>query len=248
MKRDLAKSEDGARFILVATPIGNLSDITYRAVETLKECDVIVCEDTLTTKKLIYFYSIKNKDGSNKTLVTFHANSNEREINRILELLEEDKIVAYVSDAGTPTISDPGVLLVNLIREKLPHVSIETAPGVSAVVMAYSLSGAVGNEFTFYGFIPHKKGRETMIREMLQSPRTGIVYESVHRIINFLEKAKAIEERLLEEGQYKNRELVICRELTKIYEEAVVGNVEYCLKYFEENPEKVRGEFVIVVK
>lgn len=229
------------KLTLVATPIGNMEDITYRAVRVLSECDYIVCEDTRTTGNLLNQYNIKNSDGSNKSLLTFHANSSEKEIIKVLNLLEEGRHLCYVSDAGTPTISDPGVLIVNKAREM--GITVESIPGVSAVTLAYSLSGAVGNSFTFYGFMPHKKGRETMIKNILESETTSIVYESVHRIEKMLEQFETQEEKLNIKKEY-----VVCRELTKIYEEVVIGDIKYCIEYFKNNPDKLRGEFVVVVK
>lgn len=286
-----------AKFSLVATPIGNMEDITLRALKVLKNSDYIVCEDTRTTYNLLNYHNIKNNtdndnfeddeavkmlDGigedveeiniikTNKKLLTFHANSSEKEINKILDLLKSGNNISYVSDAGTPTISDPGVLLVNKIREYNNtcnnidnEISIESIPGPSAVTLAYSLSGAIGNSFVFYGFMPHKKGRESLIKEIIESEYTSIVYESVHRIQKLLEQFKSGEEKfLLENGvkvfddnkkyteDYKNlkREYVICRELTKLYEEVIIGDIDYCIDYFNNNQDKIRGEFVVVVK
>ncbi|MDQ5957460.1 MAG: rRNA (cytidine1402-2-O)-methyltransferase [Patescibacteria group bacterium] len=242
-------SEEKGKLILVSTPIGNLEDITYRAIRVLKEADYIVCEDTRTTNNLLKHYNITNSDGSNKSLLIFHANSSPKEISRIISFLEEGKTLAYVSDAGTPTISDPGVLLVNKIREinsALEHgeqIIIDIAPGVSAAVSAYSLSGASGNSFVFKGFMPHKKGRETMIKDILESEITSIVYESVHRIEKMLSQFVALEKELNIKKEY-----VICRELTKIYQEVITGSSEYCLDYFSKNQDKIRGEFVVVIK
>ena len=273
---------------LVATPIGNLEDITYRAVRVLSECDYIVCEDTRTTQRLLERYNIKDQDENkskddvqkNKTLLTFHANSTDREINKIINLLQEGKHLCYVSDAGTPTISDPGVLLVNKIREinnkntwdgSIPlsygeglgeRLSIESIPGPSAVTTAYSLSGAVGNNFIFWGFMPHKKGRETMIKSILENSMTSIVYESVHRVEKLLESFNKFENQMSEDssvnspslikrglgGVFVPREYVVCRELTKIYEEVAMGEIQKVINYFKNNPDKVRGEFVIVIK
>lgn len=274
MNLELEQKEYKGKLTLVATPIGNMEDITYRAVRVLGECDVIVCEDTRTTNNLLKFYNIKNTDGANKSLLTFHANSSEREINKIIIFLEEGKHLCYVSDAGTPTISDPGVLLVQKIRERNKNIlnkqkekleekkergdivekiykeenqekiiKIESIPGASAVTMAYSLSGAVGNNFTFYGFMPHKKGRETMIKSILESDITSIVYESVHRIEKFLEQFEDQEKKLEIKKEY-----VICRELTKMFEEVFIGNIGECINYYKENQDKIRGEFVIVIK
>jgi 16S rRNA (cytidine1402-2'-O)-methyltransferase len=237
------------KLTLVATPIGNMGDITYRAVQTLSLSDFIVCEDTRTTNNLLKFYNIVNKDGSNKSLLTFHANSSEREIEKIIKLLKEGNQIAYVSDAGTPTISDPGVLLVQKILEinesasnNEEHVLIESLPGPSAITLAYSLSGLSGNSFVFYGFMPHKKGRETFVKEVLNNEMTCIFYESVHRIEKMLEQFQASQNELNIQKQY-----IICRELTKIYQEVIRGDLDYVIKYFKDNPDKIRGEFVVIV-
>lgn len=252
------------KLTLVATPIGNLEDITYRAVRVLSECDYIICEDTRTTSRLLEHYNIKDQDPNkgvddvqkNKTLLTFHANSTNREINKIIDLLKEGKHLCYVSDAGTPTISDPGVLLVNKIREinleNSLEIIIESLPGACAVTTAYSLSGAVGNNFTFYGFMPHKKGRETMTKDIIESDMTSIVYESVHRVEKLLESFRDLEIKVAEENNLElseiKREYVVCRELTKMYEEVVIGDIDHIINYFVNNQDKVRGEFVIVIK
>lgn len=281
---------NAGKLSLIATPIGNLEDITFRAVRVLKESDYIVCEDTRTTNNLLKYHNIKDsfsfdsdnlyindslssdsdKSYSNKKLLTFHANSSDKEISKILSLLKQGYNLSYVSDAGTPTISDPGVLLVNKIRDynlncefEKDKVVLESIPGACAVTLAYSLSGAVGNSFVFYGFVPHKKGRETLVKEILNNKYTGIVYESVHRIEKLLLQFKLCEDDLLIENNsdisdrnveytksYKNikREYVICRELTKIYEEVVIGNIDYCIEYFKNNRDKIRGEFVVIIK
>lgn len=237
---------------LVATPIGNMEDITIRAVKALSICDYIVCEDTRHTNALLQYHNIKNIDNSNKKLLTFHANSNDREIGKIIQYLSEGKHLCYVSDAGTPTISDPGVLLIQQIHliNKNNNISgldnniiIESLPGASALITAYSLAGAVGNSFVFYGFLPHKKGRETIIKTMLQSDKTGIIYESVHRINKLLEQFVKFENEMNIKKEY-----VICRELTKLYEETIIGDIQYCSDYFKNNIDKVRGEFVVIVK
>jgi 16S rRNA (cytidine1402-2'-O)-methyltransferase len=135
-------------------------------------------------------------------------------------MLKEGRHLCYVSDAGTPTISDPGVLIVNKVRTDLPDCIIESIPGASAVTVAYSLSGATGNSFTFYGFMPHKKGRETMINNILENEMTSIVYESVHRVEKMLEQFRDLEAKLEVKKEY-----VICREMTKIFEEVVIGDI-----------------------
>ncbi|MEI8270630.1 MAG: 16S rRNA (cytidine(1402)-2'-O)-methyltransferase, partial [bacterium] len=176
-----------SKFYVVATPIGNMGDITYRAIETLKEVDLILCEDTRMTKRLLDKYAI------NKPTMSYHAQSKLSKTDKIFELLEEGKNLALVSDAGTPGISDPGAMLVSQIKahstssgsnEKIEVIPI---PGPSAVITALSASGLPTHEFTFLGFLPHKKGRETLFKEIAEAKRTMVFYESPHRILKTLE-------------------------------------------------------------
>jgi len=222
---------------VVATPIGNLADITFRAVEVLKNADAILCEDTRVTGKLLKHYEISNK------LISYHANSKLSKSDEILEMLAEGKHLALVSDAGTPTISDPGVHLIDLARKQAvetgEEIIIESIPGPTALIAALSLSGFSGNQFTFFGFIPHKKGRETLFKEIADHDKISIAYESPHRIIKTLES--------LTQHLDETREVVIGRELTKMYEQTVHGSAQEVLMYFTEHPEKVKGEFVIVI-
>ena len=172
---------------IVATPIGNLEDITLRALRILKEVDLVLCEDTRETGKLLHHYEIK------KPLKSFHAQSKLSRIDDIIEILREGKSLALVTDAGTPAISDPGSFLIQKIKEELPETKIIPIPGASALTAAFSASGITGGEFTFLGFLPHKKGRETLFKEITQGERAYIFYESPHRILKAL---KDIEEVL----------------------------------------------------
>ena len=220
---------------IIATPIGNLEDITLRALRVLKEVDTILCEDTRMTAKLLQKYDIKTPT------LSYHSHSGLAKVEKIFELLEEGKNLALVSDAGTPTISDPGVLLVSQVKEKFgQEVSIVPIPGPSAVISALSASGLPSSDFLFLGFLPHKKGRETLFKEIVLSKRTTVFYESPHRILKTLESLK----KHLDE----KRRVVIARELTKIYEEVVTGTAQELLQYFEKNKNKVKGEFVVVVE
>lgn len=223
------------KFYVVATPIGNLEDITLRAIRVLSEVDLILCEDTRVTKKLLNKYQI------NKLTESYHSKSKISKTEKIIELLKGGKNLALVSDAGTPTISDPGSVLVREIREKLPFVQIITIPGPSAILAALSISGVPTAEFIFLGFIPHKKGRETLFKEIKDLKRTVVFYESPHRILKTL---NSLNEILKDE---KNRKVSVAREMTKIFEELVDGSAEEVLNYFQKNPEKVRGEFVVIV-
>src|SRR3989304_10154524 len=170
---------------IIATPIGNLEDITLRAIRVLKEVDMILCEDTRMTQKLLQKYDIKTPT------LSYHSHSGLAKVEKIFELLEEGKNLALVSDAGTPTISDPGVLLVSQVKEKFgQEVSIVPIPGPSAVISALSASGLPSSDFLFLGFLPHKKGRETLFKEIAVSKRTVVFYESPHRILKTLESLK----------------------------------------------------------
>ncbi len=221
-------------FYVVATPIGNLEDITLRALRILKEVDMILCEDTRVTKRLLDRYEIATPT------ISYHAQSKLSKVEKIFELLERGKNLALVSDAGTPAISDPGVLLISQIKEKFGgEVKIIPIPGPSAVISALSASGMPASEFIFLGFLPHKKGRETLFKEIAGTKRTVVFYESPHRIMKTLQSlSKHIPER----------RIVIARELTKIYEEFIEGMPAELLRYFEENSDKVRGEFAVIIE
>jgi len=220
---------------IVATPIGNLEDITLRAIRILKEVDLILCEDTRVTKRLLDRYDI------NKPTLSYHAQSKLSKVDKIFSLLEEGKSLALVSDAGTPTISDPGCLLVAQVREKFGDIiEIISIPGPSAVLAALSVSGFPSSEFIFLGFLPHKKGRETLFKEIAVSKRTVVFYESPHR----MEKTLAS----LAEHLEPERKILVAREITKIYEENVQGTLLEVVKYFLDHPDHIRGEFVVVVE
>lgn len=218
---------------VIATPIGNLADLTFRALETLKSVDMVLCEDTRVTKKLLEHYEVS------VPTMSYHANSTIQKHDKILDLLREGKSLALVSDAGTPTISDPGVMLVGIIKQELPDVKIIPIPGASALTAALSVSGIPSPQFTFYGFLPHKKGRETIFKEIAESSRTSVFYESPHRIEKTLESLVG---RLS-----SDKKVVIARELTKMFEEVTTGNALEVLEYFKSNPDKIRGEFVVII-
>lgn len=224
-----------SKLYIVATPIGNLEDITLRALRILKEVDMVLCEDTRVTRKLLSHYDIK------VPTMSYHAHSKLSQVEKIFELLRAGKNLALVSDAGTPTISDPGILLVQQVREEFgEEVSIVGVPGPSAIVTALSVGGISSAQFTFYGFLPHKKGRETIFKEIADSKRTSVFYESPHRILKTLAS--------LEEHLAKDRKISVMRELTKIYEETKLGSIGEVSLYFTNNPDKVRGEFVVIVE
>ncbi len=217
-------------FYVIATPIGNLEDITLRAIRTLKEVDIVLCEDTRVTKRLF------EKHGINTPMISYHAQSGETKVELILEKIEEGKNIAIVTDAGTPGISDPGSLLVSKIRETYPDLKIEAIPGPSALTAALSISGVPTHEFIFLGFMPHKKGRETLFKEIADSERTIVFYESTHRILKTLESLSKI-----------NKKVTIVREITKIYEEVLQGSAQELLQILTNTPEKQKGEFVVIV-
>ena len=224
-----------AKFYIVATPIGNMGDITLRAIETLKSVDLILCEDTRETKKIL------DKYGISKPTISYHAQSKLGKTDKIFELLEEGKNLAIVSDAGTPGISDPGAMLVSQIRARTTlaqNTEVIPIPGASAVIAALSASGLPTHEFTFLGFLPHKKGRETLFKEIAISERTMVFYESPHRILKTLESLIKF---------CPNKKVCIARELTKIYEEFKTGSPAEVLEYLNKNPEKQRGEFTVIV-
>jgi 16S rRNA (cytidine1402-2'-O)-methyltransferase len=220
---------------IIATPIGNLEDITLRALRVLGEAHVVLCEDTRVTKKLLSHFGI-----STPTL-SFHANSGAAKTKKIIELLTEGKHVALVTDAGTPGVSDPGSELVSVVRETFgEEARIEAIPGPSALAAALSISGLRASTFTFYGFLPHKKGRETLFRTIAEDANASVFYESPHRIM----KALASLEKALPAG----RRVGVYREITKLHEEGIVGTPKEAIGHFAEHPDRVRGEFVVIVE
>jgi 16S rRNA (cytidine1402-2'-O)-methyltransferase len=223
-----------SHFYIVSTPIGNMEDISLRALRVLQEVDLILCEDTRETGKILKHYDIKNKTQS------YHANSKLSKIDTIIELLNSGKNIALVSDAGTPIISDPGILLVQEIKKQAPDVAIIPIPGASALLSAIVASGINAHQFVYLGFLPHKKGRKTLFKEIAQSKRTVVFYESVHRIIKTLESLK-------EHLAQTNKQVCIGRELTKHFEETILGSADEVLEYFVTHPDKCKGEFVVIV-
>lgn len=219
---------------VVATPIGNLEDMTLRAIRILKEVDVILCEDTRTTGKLLSKYEIKNKT------ISYHAHSTKNKENQIIELLRDGKNLALVSDAGTPCVSDPGVMLVDSVYEAFgDEASVLPIPGASALVSAISASGISTANFTFLGFLPHKKGRETIFNKINESDYACVFYESTHRLLKTLSSLGEILEI--------KRKVVVAREITKKFEEIKRGNAKELLDFFTNNTQKQKGEFVIIV-
>jgi len=225
-----------ATFYVIGTPIGNLEDITLRALRILKEVDVILCEDTRVTSRLLEKYAI------NTPTQSYHSQSSLGKTELIIQMIKEGKNLALVSDAGTPSISDPGSKLLSIIREQCTpeEVTIVAVPGPSALISALSVAGVPVSEFTFLGFLPHKKGRETLFKEIAAAERTMVFYESPHRILKTLESLATFLEGV-------GAKVTVARELTKIYEEVKQGTPVEVLEYFKTNEDKVRGEFVVVV-
>lgn len=221
----------GTLFI-VATPIGNLKDLTFRALETLKSAAMAYAEDTRVTKKLFAHYAIATP------LRRYDEHSHTRALREVVALLERGKTVALVTDAGTPAIADPGSRLVAAIRAALPGVAIVPVPGPSAVAAAISVAGIPAEHFTFFGYPPQKKGRETFFRELAAcAVRPAVLYESPHRVVKTFE--------LLRKHLGDAHELFVARELTKLHEELWRGTAAEAARHFEG--ERERGEFVIIV-
>lgn len=220
-------------FYIVATPIGNLKDMTLRAIETLKEVDFILAEDTRQTLKLLNHYQIK------KPLVSYFQHSRLSKVEYILGLLAQGKNLALVSDAGTPGINDPGGKLIEEVIKKFGD-KVETIPipGPNAAIAALSVSGFNADRFLFLGYPPHKKGRQKFFNEISTSRHPAVFYESVHRILRTLKE-------LLEFENLKNRQVVVCRELTKKFETVYRGRITEILSKIQNNPTK--GEFVVIV-
>lgn len=216
------RAQGKGKLSVVATPIGNLEDITLRALRVLKEADFVACEDTRVTRKLLSHFDIHTPVVTDR---------------KALVLLAQGKHVALVSDAGTPGVSDPGPLLVAHAREA--GAKIETIPGPSALAAALAIAGLRVPVFTFYAFLPQKKGREALFKEMAASKRASIFYESPHRILKALESLKKAAPA---------RRVGLYRELTKIYEEAIIATPQELLDILEAEPVKQKGEFVVLLE
>lgn len=217
------------KLYLVPTPIGNLEDITLRAVRVLKEVDGILAEDTRTSGNLLRHLGIS------KPMTAFHLNNEHQQVGHIADRIEAGETLALVTDAGTPAISDPGFMLV---RECIDRgLEVECLPGPTAFVPALVNSGLPAERFVFEGFLPHKKGRQTKIQQIAESPYTTILYESPYRLVKTLQQ--------LMEAMGPDRPVSVSRELTKVHEETVRGSLAEVTQYFSEK--EVKGEIVIVV-
>lgn len=218
------------KLYLVPTPIGNLEDMTFRAIRILKEVDLILAEDTRTSAPLLKHFGIEKK------VFSHHQHNEHKSVTEIVRFLKEGKQIALISDAGTPAISDPGFLLV---REALKNdLPVECLPGATAFVPALVNSGLSADRFTFEGFLPVKKGRQTRLKSLVEEERTMIFYESPHRLLKTLD----------EFGQYfgEDRQASVSRELTKMFEETVRGTLTDIKLHFETHT--LKGEFVICVQ
>ena len=216
------------KLFVVGTPIGNLADITYRAVDTLNSVDFIFAEDTRVSKKLLNHYKIDKK------IYSYHDHSKDSEVEKLTNLLENGNDVALISDAGTPTVSDPGYRLIRECVKK--GVDIVPIPGPSAVTAALSVAGLPSDSFTFVGFLPQKKGRIKKIEQLSEINNTIILFESPHRLLKTLNQLFEI---------LGNRQVAIGRELTKLYEEIIRGNLKEVTQEFSKK--LVKGEIVIMI-
>ena len=218
------------RLFIVPTPIGNLEDITLRAINTLKEVDLILAEDTRTSSFLLKHLGIS------KPLKSYHQHNEHKILDELISQLNSGKNIALISDAGTPGISDPGFLLIREAIEK--NISIISLPGATAFVPALINSGLPCNEFSFYGFLPQKKGRQTRLKLLELEEKTFIVYESPFRLVKLLQE--------LQKHLGAKRKACVCRELTKLFEETKRGTLEELILFYNSKP--VKGEIVVVVQ
>ncbi len=218
------------KLVLVPTPVGNLQDITLRALETLREATIIYAEDTRVTRKLLNHFEIQ------KQLVPFHAHNEHKQLERTLQTIRENEITVLVSDAGTPGISDPGFLVVRACVEN--GLEVTCLPGATAFVPALVASGFPCDRFVFEGFLPHKKGRQTKWKSFIDEDRTIVLYESPHRLV------KALEEISTFLGP--DRIVCVAREISKFFEEFQRGTATEVLEHFTKTPPK--GEIVLLIK
>lgn len=222
--------DSGARLILVPTPIGNLQDITLRAITALKEADIILAEDTRVSSRLMKHLEIDKK------LSAHHKFNEHKTAASIVSKIEQGNTVALISDAGTPAISDPGFLLVRACVEK--EILVECLPGPTALIPALAVSGLPTEKFVFEGFLPQKKGRQTRLKLLAEEPRTIVLYESPYRLV------KALGQFVEHFGE--ERRACVCRELSKMFEEIKRGTVTELMEYYTAHPPK--GEIVIVIE
>ncbi|MGB4191475.1 MAG: 16S rRNA (cytidine(1402)-2'-O)-methyltransferase [Rickettsiales bacterium] len=224
------ESKNGKLYI-VATPIGNIKDISFRAIEVLENVDFIICEDTRVTNVLLRNYNVK------KPLLVYNDHSDQVMRNKILSLLDEGKNLALVSDAGTPLISDPGYKLIQALHKN--NIIVNAIPGPCSVVAALSIAGVATDRFMFMGFLPSKVNAKSSVFAEVQAIKTTLVFfESSNRLLETLEVI---------EDYFANRKVAIVREITKIYEEVVKGSAVQVAQYFNNHPDKLRGEIVLII-
>lgn len=219
-----------SRLVLVPTPLGNLGDITLRALEVLKSADLILAEDTRTSGKLLSHYGISAR------LKAFHLHNEHKFLEQAISLIKSHTLVVLVSDAGTPGISDPGFMLVRACKQN--NIPVECLPGPAALIPALVISGFPTDRFCFEGFLPHKKGRQTKLKEIALETRTIVFYESPHRLLKTLSQCA--------EFIGGQREAAVIREISKIHEECINGTFEELVAHFTKN--QPRGEIVLVIK
>ncbi|MBI2984777.1 MAG: 16S rRNA (cytidine(1402)-2'-O)-methyltransferase [Candidatus Kerfeldbacteria bacterium] len=218
------------RLFLVGTPIGNLEDLSQRAKRILQTVTLVACEDTRVTRKLLSHYHLTTP------VISLHQHSRPDDLGGVLDRVAAGQPVAVVTDAGMPGIADPGGRLVAGARER--GIPVEVVPGPSALTAALALSGFPADRFWFVGFLPHKKGRPTLLRRIAATEETVVVYESPHRLMKTLEALATM---------MPNRRIAVCRELTKIHESVVSGTAAEAHQHFQHHPDEVRGEIVLVV-
>jgi len=226
----MEKTKSTGKLYIVPTPIGNLEDITLRAIRILKEVDAVLAEDTRTTATLFQKHEINNK------LIAYHLNNEHQITERLVSDIQNGMVYGLVSDAGTPGISDPGFLLIRAcIREEIP---VECLPGATAFVPALVCSGFPSEKFVYEGFLPLKKGRQTRINKIANEERTVVLYESPHRLLKALGQFKDV--------LHSDRKIAVCRELSKKFEEIVRGTSDELIYHFTSHP--IKGEFVLVIE
>ena len=224
-------SSQGQLYI-IATPIGNLRDITLRAIETLKEVDIIACEDTRHSKILLSHYQI------NTPLISLHEHNEEQKSDSVLTLLQENKNIALISDAGTPLISDPGYKLVCFLKKH--NINIITIPGPCAFISALSISGLPTDRFIFNGFLPHKsQEKRTLLNQLHHEQKTLIFYESPKRIINTM--------NIIQELYPSTHIISLAKELTKHYEFVITDTISHVIEWCTQNNDKIKGEMVLMI-
>lgn len=216
------------KLVVVPTPVGNLQDMTFRAVEVLKSADLILAEDTRTSGNLLKHFEIENK------LMAHHKFNEHATLDKTLDIIRENTVTALISDAGTPSISDPGYLITKNCIEN--GIEVECLPGATAFVPALVMSGFTTDRFCFEGFLPHKKGRQTRLLNLKDETRTIIFYESPHRVVKTLGQIKEF---------IGDRNVAVVREISKVYQEVVRGSIDTVIGHFQKKQPK--GEFVLLV-